>query len=91
MYDEQLRKSFKRELDNWRKEEWRKAVQNGKIANLKVVCGFISLFEDDSLAKCSECGIEVSIRGWLKTEVDKHSVPILCINCVDIDENSEVI
>ena len=51
-------------IDELRKESWKEAVRREK--NLLVVCGFVSLYEDDVIGKCSRCDREVSVRGWIK-------------------------
>ena len=66
-------------IDERRKQMWKEALRRKE--DLWVVCGFLSIFEDDVVEKCSKCGRGVSVRGWLKKEAEKHSVPIICIKC----------
>ena len=70
-----------KQIDKFRKETWREALAARNKADLRVVCGFISFYEDDVIGKCSKCDTEVSVRGWLKKEAEKHSIPIICIRC----------
>jgi len=87
MSDEPIVKIIKRIIDDQRKKTWMRAIQNKKD-DLKIVCGFISCFEDDDVANCSKCGREISIRRWLKKEAEKHSIPIICLDCcIDLDKN----
>jgi len=76
-----------KQIDELRKEKWKEAVHVKK--RLLVVCGFMSLYEDDVVGKCSECGRDVSVRGWLKKEAEKHAVPIICIICAVEKMDSE--
>ena len=68
-------------IDLRKKRIWEEAVKHKDEKNLWVVCGFISVYEDDVVDKCSKCGREVSVRGWLKREAEKHDIPIICIPC----------
>ena len=68
-------------IDSRRKRIWEEAVKLKNVKNLWVVCGFISIFDDDVVDKCGKCGREVSVRGWLKSEAEKHDIPIICIEC----------
>lgn len=81
-----------RAIDLRRKLIWEEAVKLKNVKNLWVVCGFISVYEDDVVAECGKCGREVSVRGWLKREAEKHDIPIFCIECaVKMDPESRVI
>ena len=70
-----------KQIDERRKETWREALAVRNKEDLWVVCGFTSIYEDDVVEKCSKCGRDVSVRGWLKKEAEKQSIPIICIKC----------
>ena len=48
-----------------------------------IVAGFIDYFGDAELAFCSECGVPVFVRPWLKELIDLHNLLVVCICCAD--------
>jgi len=52
----------------------------------QIICWIRSYFKDDEKAKCSKCGITVSIRPYMKKLAEQYGLAIVCIGCGDEGE-----
>ena len=48
-----------------------------------IIAGFISYFDDDGLALCSECATPVYVRPWLLEAIDQYDLRVRCVCCVE--------
>ena len=78
-----------KQIDEFCKKRFKKIIESGE--EFIIVAGFIDHIGDGKVTLCSRCSTPVWIRPWLFESMDQHDITVICVDCANPKDLSEII